>query len=137
MSQYPFETRDQRHGTASVHVDYSVQFLLSIAARNTAVTNYTFDVSALQSDSIDSLSDIARHTRIARRGRRVREAATFPQYLRALLFGMREERLYLVFPQFDSWPAEDGRLYSARPDPQIRELSFEPVSWRYLFYRAR
>jgi hypothetical protein len=131
----PFETRDQQHGTAKVHVDYAIQFLLSIAARNTAVTNYTFDVSAVQADSIDSLSEIAGHTRIAQRGRDVRAAATFPQYLRALLLGVREEKLYLVFPEFDSRPAEDGRLYNARPDPRVRQLSFRPISWRYLFHR--
>lgn len=133
----PFETRDHKHGSANVHFDYGIQFLLSITARNTSAINYTFDVSAIPADSIDNLGATALDTRITQRARDVRKAATLPQYLRGLLFGTREESLYLIFPQFDSRPAEDGRVYSARPDPQIRQMLFRPISWRYLLDRQK
>ena len=128
----PFETRDQKQGIASFRVDYSLQFLLSVTARDTAESNYTLSVSTVPSSSMDDLMKVAKQSRVAVRARDLRQAATFPQYLRALLFGVPEERLYLVPLEFDSWPAEDGRLYHARPGPKVRQLSYTPVSWKNL-----
>ena len=131
--EVPLQSGDHQRPKAKVHVDYAIQVLLSVAARDTAAANYTLNVSAVQADSFDGLVDIAGNTRIATRMWSLRATATLPEYLRALIFGVPEEKLNLVFPEFDSRPAGEGRLYNARPDPKTQRLSYRPVSWRHLF----
>lgn len=132
-----FETADKERGTAAIHADFSLQFLVSVVARNTSAANYTVNLSTVQAKSMGELNQIAVKTHVTRHVEDVRRGASFGQYLRGLIFGIPEETLYLVFPEYDSRPVDEGRLYFARPDPKIRQLSYEPVTWRLLFGRRR
>ena len=117
---------------ATIRVDYSLQFLVSISARDTRVQNYEISLNTAEADSIADLSEIAIRGPIASRIKSLRNSVTFFQYLAALIFQHDEEKMYLLYTELDEHHTSVGPLFFGRTDLKIRELSYRPISWQYL-----
>lgn len=129
----PVQTHDNKSLTVSMKLEFGIQFLLSIAAKNIQTRDYPMEFETTEATSLEELSERAMTTKISREILKVRKNSTFGQYFRALTFGVPDENLYLVFEDLDEHQTENGMLYMARPDPKIRLVSYKPVSWRLLF----
>jgi len=129
----PVETADEETITLKVDFEFGLEFLVSVTARDIPTRDYPFVLETAQTESLDGLTQYAADTRIVRRLSEARENATFGQYLKALVFGVPDESLFLVFAELDEHPVANGALYFGRADPKVRQLSYSPVSWRWLF----
>jgi hypothetical protein len=128
----PLETRDKKATNVSMSVEFALEFLASIAAKDMTTRDYHMTLETAEAESLDDLAQRAT-SRIRRDLGKAREATTFGQYLRALVFGVPDEFLYLIFAELDEHRAGDGTLHFARPDARVRRLSYSPVSWQRLF----
>jgi hypothetical protein len=129
----PVRTSDREIGTAALKIGYSIEFLVTIAAKDVLSRDYQFAYSTTKATSLDDLMRQAVEMRVASDLKTTRNSANFSQYLKAVTFGVPEKHLYLIFEELDEHRVEDGTLFSARREPSERLVSFQPVSWRLLF----
>jgi hypothetical protein len=129
----PVQASKGRRMTASVNVGFGLTFLLTVTAKDVQIRDYPMEFESIQSTSLDDLTQRATTTKILPQLLERRRQSTFGQYLKALTFGVPDETIYLVFTELDEHPVDNGILYVGRPNPQIRRVSYEPVSWRLLF----
>lgn len=125
-------TSDKKTISAKIKVDFGFSFLVSMYAKDTSVTDYPILLKTTQADSFVSLYDYAITTHINNNINSYRKQATFGQYLKALLFGIPNKTLFIIYAELDE--LENKSLYFANHHPKVGKLSYSPVSWYLLFY---
>jgi hypothetical protein len=117
----------------SANVEVALEFEVSLAARDLFSRDYRLSLETAEATSLDDLSERVATRRVRTRMADARAKATFGQYLRALAFGIDEDRIFVVFSELEEHAAGDGRLWFARPEPRVRQVSYKPVAWSLLF----
>lgn len=129
--RFPVETKDHDKEEVEIHVQYSIEAVISVTARDTPIVDYYVDIAAvsvrdqqaLRQDLMEFVSD---------RARQYRHAVGFVAYLASLLANTREEA-YLVFPKLKISTVQNAHIGMQEDDASVTEAVYDPVRLRYLF----
>jgi hypothetical protein len=133
QTKVPFITKDGVHGTVSVNMRYSIQWLATVSARDVTAANYELDVAATRASSMNNLVSFAEARAIPDEIENLRKKLTFQQYLGGLLFRSVSGSLFLVFQTNIEHDVGNGRLFSPDSTAQVGRMEFSLLSWGSLF----
>jgi hypothetical protein len=129
----PVEFKDGVSGIVPIDITYAITILVTTSGRDIPVRNYPIELMAIKTSSVDEFVRLANESYVSARRKRVRQTVGFWSYLASLLFRSEERGLFLVYLTVDEYPTGEGKLYFARPDPEVRFLRYDLLEWKYLF----
>lgn len=116
-----------------VDTTFSIKMNISLSARDTSTVNANIEYQAVNVQTQEEFNQYIKTNIIDDKLNKIRESASFFEYLGFLLFHDKQEQMLYIYPKNDQSSIDESKFVMTKIGNDIGSIIYKTTSWFYLF----